>query len=211
MVEPRTSGHREGRLLSDLHGLADQPFDSYFEQVYRTNNGRYSEAAFPAMGTLRIASNVLVGAARAPSDWIYNSKRFNDSIFDPTCEFLVADPELKADDASAGRAAACVERGTPSYRAKDGAISNSQRQVIFSDRVNEGPQGWGDAVKLSATVVPRVLLIPLADGFGEEAWKNMRRRTQRTIRAEFELDGEGEGWLALRQRYPRGEVATRSS
>jgi hypothetical protein len=176
------------------------PTTSYFEQVYQTNNGRYSEERQPLTGSLRFASSLLVGIARAPADWVYNVRRFNDTIGHTTCEFVVADPMLPS-VAPAGDAAGCIEPKQASFRA---VPDNPGGQVVVSDFVNSGPQDPRRAAELVATTAPRVLLVPLADGFGEAAWKNMKRRTERTIHAEFELEGRDPYWEALRQRYPRG-------
>src|SRR5690242_10904782 len=72
------------------------PFDTYFEQVYKTNNGRYYYQPQPALGTLRMISDGLQGIARAPADWIYNTRRYYEAIIAEKCEFFVVDPAVSA-------------------------------------------------------------------------------------------------------------------
>lgn len=189
------------------------PVGSYFEQIYRTTNGIYSDPLV-ATGTGRLGTDMLIGAARAPSDWMFNAQRFYRTIVERSCDYLVYDPALLVAKGGAPQSAECIERGMvgtgamnyqpKSFRVRDGGTSTASKQVIFSDSVNEGPDGWGDAVKLTLTAAPRVALMPFADGLGEQAWKNMKRRSERSVRAEYELAGEGQAWDELRERYPHG-------
>ena len=183
-------------------------FDTYFEQVYKTYNGRYYYSPQPVLGTFRVLTNFLQGLASTPVDWVYDTARFTRVIVLKECDFYVNDPPLHiADDTppeEVNRARDCLAKDQMPHRVRDKEISDAERQVIVSPMVNAEPSRQTDFFWLTATTLPRIASVPFADGLGTEAWKNMLRRTRTTVHADQEVEGMDGGWDRLRARYPNG-------
>lgn len=190
--------------------------DTYVEQAYHVINGVRYDDAQTITGTGRIVTDFAVGLAHLFGDWTYSTRRFFNAYWNMPCEYLVYDTNLIPQDILGAYARKhCIWDGEkelrpedyrlPSIRVRDGHESGAAANVIFSDEVNAEAttMEWERPVDV-ATAPSRTILLPFADGFGEQAWENMKRRTQRTVRAEHELIGDGWPWDTLRDRYPHG-------
>ena len=133
-------------------------FDTYFEQVYKTYNGRYYYAPQPVLGTFRVFTNFLQGLASTPVDWAYDTARFTRVIVLKECDFYVNDPALHmAHDAppeETDRGTDCLAKDQMPHRVRDGEISDTERQVIVSPMVNAEPGRRTDFFWLTATTLP---------------------------------------------------------
>ena len=145
-------------------------FDSYMEQVLRARNGRLISSKRWA-APLYVLGDLGQGIARAPINYANQFGRFRHYVEERDKDEYSVQTKKYGD-----------------YQIQSGTPINSQSNLLFSDRVDEGSIDKLDLTFYSALTPVRVITTPFIDALGKTAWENMLRRTQTTVRRPIEFN-----------------------